>query len=145
MTGLTLPRPTSALTGKGRVMRLNQLPIIRLPDTELDRSVIEGKIYYFPIIIFQLANGLYTWRGEGQYLPNSVTFIASAKIVFAGDDDGCSEWPLNIRAIAVDLNDTSHYFGDQTEWERLHFQSHDISWNSNGNGRLCAAQFVRAK
>ncbi|KKP32553.1 MAG: hypothetical protein A2312_01785 [Candidatus Staskawiczbacteria bacterium RIFOXYB2_FULL_32_9] len=121
-------------------MRINQLLVVRTPDTALNTEEIDGKIYRFAVVILQLADGSYTWRGEDQFLPKA-RFVAVAELIFEGDDDESDEWPLEIEPIAVDMNGTRHYFGTQAEWEELPFDDHDVNWATNRHGRLVAAQY----
>jgi hypothetical protein len=126
-------------------MRINELMIVRAPDTALNTDEIKGKIYSFPIAILRLENGRLSWRGENQELPAKTRLVAMAEVVFVGDNDDFICQNFKVKPIAIDLNATTHYFGNQKTWERLKFEPHDIDCKKNEHGRLVAAQFVHEK
>jgi len=123
-------------------MRINELPLyspggcVHVKDKK--------KIYRFPIVLLHYPNGMFTWRGVGQKIPDNMIMIGVGDMVFAGDDDSHGDWLLEINPVGVEIDFSKCCWPllGHTWWDSF-CEDHDCECSNDGHTRFTGAKYKK--
>ena len=120
-------------------MKITDLPTVLNKD-----CLLHERFYRFPIVLLQYLNGMFTWRGVGQRIPDHAMMIGVGYIIFVGEDDSKGFWPLEINPVAVEIDfSRCHWCLMEHTWKDLWCEDHDVEWSDDGHTRITGAKYKK--
>ena len=109
-------------------LKINELPVVP------NRILLKGKrAYRFPIVILKKTNGVYTWRGIRQNIPNHVVMAGVAHVVFVRGVGADSNHTIVVIPVWVDFGSAKNELPfHKAMWSSVIFDDHYFGWLSDG-------------